>query len=77
ASWSQPALARRFLTGLASQGDYALVGDYKGYLHWLRLSDGALAARERSGRAASGGQPVVACNVLLVQSSNGKLAACR
>ncbi|ARO68006.1 outer membrane protein assembly factor BamB [Xylella fastidiosa subsp. pauca] len=77
ASWSQPALARRFLTGVAIQGDYAVVGDYKGYLHWLRLSDGALAARERSGSAAIVGQPVVADNVLLVQSSNGKLAAFR
>ncbi len=54
-----------------------MVGDYKGYLHWLRLSDGALAARERSGSAAIVGQPVVADNVLLVQSSNGKLAAFR
>ncbi|MEC5079002.1 outer membrane protein assembly factor BamB, partial [Xanthomonas oryzae pv. oryzicola] len=44
AMWSQAALARRSLTGVAIQGDYAVVGDYKGYLHWLKLSDGALAA---------------------------------
>ncbi|NBI36013.1 outer membrane protein assembly factor BamB [Xylella taiwanensis] len=77
ASWSQPALARRSLTGVAIQGDYAVVGDYEGYVHWLRLSDGALAARERSGNAAIVGQPVVADSVLLVQSANGKLAAFR
>ncbi|OLH05503.1 lipoprotein, partial [Xanthomonas oryzae pv. oryzae] len=50
AMWSQAALARRSLTGVAIQGDYAVVGDYKGYLHWLKLSDGALAARARAGR---------------------------
>ncbi|HHW4678714.1 MAG TPA: outer membrane protein assembly factor BamB [Xylella sp.] len=76
-SWSQPALARRSLTGVAIQGDYAVVGDYQGYLHWLRLSDGALAARERSGNAAIVGQPVVADNVLLVQDVSGKLTAFR
>lgn len=54
-----------------------MVGDYEGYVHWLRLSDGALAARERSGNAAIVGQPVVADSVLLVQSANGKLAAFR
>lgn len=54
AMWSQAALARRSLTGVAIQGDYAVVGDYKGYLHWLKLSDGALAARARWTRHVAG-----------------------
>ena len=65
------------MTGPVIQGDYVVVGDYKGYLHWLRLSDGALVARERSGRDRLIGQPVVADGVLLVQNVDGKLAAYR
>ncbi|WP_293706422.1 outer membrane protein assembly factor BamB [Stenotrophomonas sp. UBA7606] len=77
AMWSQQALARRSLTGAAIQGDYAVVGDYKGYLHWLRLSDGELAAREKSGGDALLAQPLVADGILLVQNVDGKLTAFR
>ncbi|MEN5208240.1 outer membrane protein assembly factor BamB [Stenotrophomonas terrae] len=77
AMWSQQALARRSLTGAAIQGDYAVVGDYKGYLHWLRLSDGELAAREKSGGDALLAQPVVADGILLAQNVDGKLTAFR
>lgn len=76
--WSQPALARRSLSGVAIHGDYAVVGDYKGYLHWLRLSDGALAARERLGHKALVAQPLVAADgLLLVENTKGELAAYR
>ncbi|WP_312914748.1 outer membrane protein assembly factor BamB [Stenotrophomonas sp.] len=77
AMWSQQALARRSLTGAAIHGDYAVVGDYKGYLHWLRLSDGELAAREKSGGDALLAQPLVADGILLVQNVDGKLTAFR
>ncbi|MDG2524118.1 outer membrane protein assembly factor BamB [Stenotrophomonas sp. HITSZ_GD] len=77
AMWSQAALARRSLTGAAIQGDYAVVGDYKGYLHWLRLDNGELAARERAGRDALVGQLVVSDGILLVQNTDGKLTAFR
>ncbi len=77
AMWSQQALARRSVTGAAIQGDYAVVGDYKGYLHWLRLSDGELAAREKSGGDAVIAAPVVADGIALVQNVDGKLTAFR
>ncbi|MCC8539528.1 outer membrane protein assembly factor BamB [Xanthomonas axonopodis pv. poinsettiicola] len=77
AMWSQAALARRSLTGVAIQGDYAVVGDYKGYLHWLKLSDGALAARARAGRDTLLAQPVVVDGILLVQNTDGDLSAFR
>lgn len=77
AMWSQQALARRSVTGPAIQGDYVVVGDYKGYLHWLHLGDGALAAREKSGRDRVIAQPIVADGVLLVQNVDGKLTAWR
>ncbi|MEE7547501.1 outer membrane protein assembly factor BamB [Xanthomonas sp. Kuri4-1] len=77
AMWSQAALARRSLTGVAIQGDYAVVGDYKGYLHWLKLADGALAARARAGRDTLVAQPVVADGLLLVENTDGDLTAFR
>lgn len=72
--WQQPGLARRNVTGAAIHGDYAVVGDFDGYVHWLNLSDGAFAARARVGDAIRAA-PVVADGVLLVQSADGKLAA--
>ena len=77
AMWSQQALARRSVTGPAIHGDYAVVGDYKGYLHWLRLDNGELAAREKAGGDALLAQPVVADGILLVQNVDGKLTAFR
>ena len=77
ASWSQPALARRSLTGPVVQGDYAVVGDFDGYLHWMRLSDGQFAARERAGGKPIKGQLQVVDGILLVQNVEGELTAFR
>ena len=77
AAWQQPALARRNLSGAAIQGDYAVVGDYEGYLHWLRLDDGEFVARERAGRDPIRGAMVVVDGVLVVQSTDGRVTAWR
>ena len=76
-AWQQPALARRNLSGAAVQGDYAVVGDFDGYLHWLRLDNGEFAARERAGRSAIRGTPVVADGILVVQNVDGDISAWR
>ncbi|MBD8635361.1 outer membrane protein assembly factor BamB [Stenotrophomonas sp. 169] len=76
ASWSQTGLARRQLTGPALQGDYVVVGDLDGYVHWLQQSDGAMAARAKTGGTVKA-QPIVADGVLLVQNVEGKLTAYR
>jgi outer membrane protein assembly factor BamB len=77
ALWSQPALARRNLSGVAVHGDYAVVGDYDGYLHWLRLDNGELAARARAGGDAIRGPMVVADGLLVVQNIDGGVSAFR
>lgn len=77
ALWQQPALARRNLTGAAVQGDYAVVGDFDGYLHWLRLDNGQFAARTRAGGKALHAAPVVVDGVLVVQNVEGELSAFR
>lgn len=75
ALWSQPALARRELTGVAVHGDALVVGDLEGYLHWLRLSDGEFVARVRHGGDRLLAAPRVVDGILLVQNVDGKLAA--
>ncbi len=77
AMWSQTGLARRTLTGPVIQGDYVVVADYKGYVHWLRTDDGQFAARAKSGGDPVKGALVVADGILLVQNVDGKLTAFR
>jgi len=72
--WQQSGLANRNVSAPAVQGDYAVVGDMDGVLHWLRLNDGAFAARSKIGDAVIG-RPVVVDGILVVQSRDGKLAA--
>jgi len=75
--WSNPSLARRSLTAPTVQGDYAVVGDFDGYLHWLRLDNGQEAARERVGGKALRAKPIVVDGILLVQNVEGELSAFR
>lgn len=75
--WQQPALARRLLTSAVVHGDHAVVGDYDGYLHWVKLDTGELAARARVSRDALRGAPVVSDGILVVQDVDGRVAAYR
>lgn len=77
AYWQQPALARRGPGSAAIHGDYAVVADFAGYLHWMRLTDGEFVARERAGRAAVRAAPVVVDGILLVQTVKGDISAWR
>lgn len=45
--WKQTALHARRLSAPVEQGEYLLVGDYDGYLHWLAKEDGHIVARTR------------------------------
>lgn len=74
--WKQDALARRQLTTPVIQGDYVVVGDLDGYLHWINLSDGRVVGRERIQHAALRGTPQVSPDgVIFVVTNEGKLAA--
>ena len=77
AMWQQDGLARRDLGSAVVHGDYVVVGDYDGYLHWLQLDSGQFAARARAGRDALRGTPVVADGILVVQNVDGDLSAWR
>lgn len=77
-AWKQNALEHRLLTTPVIQGEYAVVGDLEGYLHWIKLDTGNVVGRERIERAAVQGTPQVSAEgVLYALSSEGKLAAYR
>ncbi|HVH35534.1 MAG TPA: outer membrane protein assembly factor BamB [Tahibacter sp.] len=75
--WKQDALQYRWLSGPAVQGDYVVVGDLEGYVHWLAISDGKEAARERLSKNAIRATPVVSGDTVYVVDVDGKLAAYR
>lgn len=77
ASWSNPALARRSLSAPTIHGDYAVVGDLDGYVHWLKVDNGEFAARERAGGDPIRAKPLVEDGVLIVQNVDGQLTAFR
>lgn len=49
--WKQDKLLRRQLSRPAFQGPYLVVGDFNGYLHWMRREDGRLMARTQLGHS--------------------------
>lgn len=75
AKWRQQALQNRRLSAPVIIGDYVVVGDYQGYLHWLSTVDGAIVARTRAGSDPIVAAPVVIDGVLYVLSSGGDLFA--
>ena len=75
--WKQDQLKYRLLSAPAIQGKYVAVGDSEGYVHWLTLTDGKFAARERLSRKAIEGAPLVVGDLLYVEDVKGRIGAYR
>lgn len=75
--WKNDKLKYRWLTGPAVQGDYVVVADMEGYVHWLQTGDGALAARERLSRKPIRAQPLVVGDIVYVEDVEGRIGAYR
>jgi outer membrane protein assembly factor BamB len=75
--WKNDALKYRWLTGPAMQGDYVVVGDLEGYVHWLKVGDGSIAARERLSKKAIRAQPLVVGDTVYVEDIEGHVGAYR
>lgn len=73
-AWQQQQLEARNVTAPVIMGNYLVVGDAQGYLHWLSLSDGHLAARTRVNKSPILAAPVVDHDVLYVVTTDGYLA---
>jgi len=78
ALWRQDALVRRQPTGPALAGNFAVVGDLEGYLHWFDPRTGEIVARERVGSARILATPVVTpTGTVVAVTDEGRLAAYR
>jgi outer membrane protein assembly factor BamB len=75
ALWRQTRLVRRQVTGPAVAGDYVVVGDLEGYLHWIARDDGRFVSRQQITDAAIRSQPLVIDGVVYVTAVDGTVAA--
>ena len=75
--WKQNQMLRRGLTRPVFYGNFLVVGDMEGYLHWLNISDGSFAAREKVGGKGFTGPPLVVGNTVFVMTKKGEIAAFR
>lgn len=73
--WKQEKLQGRNLTAPVSIGDYVVVGDLEGYLHWMRREDGQFVARYRMGKASIIVPPLVVNDTLLAYDNRGYIVA--
>lgn len=75
ALWRQTRLVRRHVTGPAVVGDYVVVGDLEGYLHWIARDDGRFVSRQQITDAAIRSQPKVVDGIVYVTAVDGTVAA--
>ncbi len=75
--WEQDVLRMRALTQPVPYADTVVVGDFEGYVHWLDVNSGELAARQRADNSAIVGAPLVVGDVVVVQTDDGHLVAYR
>lgn len=75
--WKQPELTGRRLSAPAATRDHVVVGDFEGYLHWLRTEDGQLVGRIGMGSQAIIAPPVTGADIVFVQDQGGTLGAFR
>ncbi|MBS0555875.1 MAG: outer membrane protein assembly factor BamB [Proteobacteria bacterium] len=75
--WKQDGLKYRWLGEAATMGDYVVVGDMEGWVHWLASSDGKFAARERLSKHAIQSAPLVVGDTVYVEDVDGVVGAYR
>ncbi len=75
--WTQDKLHGRSLTAPTVFGDYIVVGDFEGYVHWLLKDTGAIVAREHADSSGIMFAPLAADGLLYVQGRGGELSAYR
>ncbi|MDX1698751.1 MAG: outer membrane protein assembly factor BamB [Thiohalobacterales bacterium] len=73
--WKHDQLENRQLTRPGLMGNFVVVGDFEGYLHWISLSDGNVAAREKVGGDGFVTGPLVVGNRMFALTRKGKLVA--
>ena len=75
--WRQTELLRRNITAPVIVGDYVIVGDLDGYIHWISREDGSFVARMRLSNDAIRSKPVVGDGLVYISAIDGTVAAIR
>lgn len=73
--WRQAKLEARRVSPPAVFGQFVVVGDLEGYVHWLRKDDGQFAARVRVDSDGIVAAPIATPFAIYVYGSGGELAA--
>lgn len=75
--WTNDKLRSRSLTAPLLVGDTVVFGDYEGYVHFLSRENGQFVARVRANHSGITAPPVLAANLVVVQTNNGDIYAYR
>jgi outer membrane protein assembly factor BamB len=75
--WRQKALQYRRLSAPAVSDTSIIVGDYKGYVHWLDKATGGLQARASTSKVSISQAPIVSGNMVVVINDAGAITAFR
>jgi outer membrane protein assembly factor BamB len=75
--WKLDQMSNRGLTRPAFYGNFVVVGDKEGYLHWLDTEIGSFVARQRAGRKGFAAAPLSVGTTLYVLTHGGDLIAYR
>jgi outer membrane protein assembly factor BamB len=75
--WRDSSLKHRGLSAPAVVGDYVVVADLDGYVHWFDRATGTIAGRAKAGGGRVTNAPLVAEGTLYVINDKGELTAMR
>jgi outer membrane protein assembly factor BamB len=76
--WTQDALARRGITRPAVDGDYIVVADFQGVVHWLDRATGQIVGRTDTARKSPvTTAPIAADGMVYLQNDAGTVFALR
>jgi len=73
--WRNPLLQRRSLSAPAVVGEYVVVADLEGYVHWFDRATGSLAGRVKSGGDRVTNPPLTVEDNLYVITDKGDIVA--
>jgi outer membrane protein assembly factor BamB len=75
--WKQEALSRRRLSPPAVVGSFVVVADLDGYLHFLDINTGTLAARVHATGERVRAAPIVNGDTVIIKDDKGNMSAWR
>ncbi len=73
--WRNDTLKRRSLSAPAVAGDYVVVADLEGYVHWFDRATGALAARAKTGGDRVTNAPLAVEGIVYLITDKGDISA--